>query len=127
MKLKIRNYDWNISHKSFSIFAFPMIFPKKVFSIFEAVPIRRLAKSIRSRPNRVMLLGELESNKPNLKLSLFYKEKNIILIYKTVKLFKLFVIKNGLSKNNRLVNVLALGPWFYIKIRSVEGSTTFLM
>ena len=50
-----------MSHSSFSILALPMIFPKKVFSILCALPIRRLARSIRSLPNLVMLLGELVS------------------------------------------------------------------
>jgi hypothetical protein len=50
-----------MSHKSFSILAFPMIFSKNVFSIRWALPIRKLAKSISKRPKRVVLLGELDS------------------------------------------------------------------
>ena len=35
-----------MSHRSFSILALPMIFSKKVFSIFVAIPIRRLTRSM---------------------------------------------------------------------------------
>ena len=59
--LRLFVYDWNMSHKSFSILAFPMIFSKKVFSIRWALPKRKLAKSIKSLPNLVVLLGELDS------------------------------------------------------------------
>ena len=53
--------DWNISHNNFSILAFPMIFSKNVFSMRWALEKRKLAKSIKSRPNLVVLLGELDS------------------------------------------------------------------
>ena len=54
-------HDWNISQRSFSILALPIIFSKNVFSILCALPKRRFAKSMRRRPKRVVLLGELDS------------------------------------------------------------------
>ena len=50
-----------MSHNNFSILALPMIFSKNVFSIRGAFPTRKLARSINKRPNRVVLLGELDS------------------------------------------------------------------
>ena len=49
-----------MSHKSFSILAFPIIFSKNVFSIRWAFPIRRLASNISRRPNLVLLAPVFE-------------------------------------------------------------------
>ena len=43
-----------MSQRSFSIFAFPIIFSKNVFSIRCAFPTRKLASNIRRRPNLVL-------------------------------------------------------------------------